>query len=464
MKNGAPGPTLALKPTVRLLAGPDRPVGLEEPGRRLRLPRADPGLAAFLRSLAEGGSTEEALCGSGTWAALERRYLLARVEQEGWIRYSFARDGRALATLEPLTRAFRFQALATDGPLRLSRFAWIRRLEDGSAALESPLGLARVRLREPEALAWAGQLVRPQTPATLAGAAGLEAGEARTFLSLLAAAGAAAPCDADGLLPEDRDPDLRPWEFHDLLFHSRSRLGRQDGPLGGTCRFLGELDPLPALKPPGPLPGVPLPEPAAPPEEPGFFRVLEARRSIREPRPSPPTLAQLGTFLHHVARIRAVAPPDPGAGRAYEAVSGPCPGGGGLHELELYLAVARCEGLDPGFYHYAAGRHLLEPWPDSGAGGRLLEQARESMGTSAGPDLLITLAARVQRVAWKYEAIAYALILKDAGVLFQQMYLVATALGLAPCALGAGDTETFARASGLPFTRETSVGEFALSG
>jgi SagB-type dehydrogenase family enzyme len=67
-------------------------------------------------------------------------------------------------------------------------------------------------------------------------------------------------------------------------------------------------------------------------------------------------------------------------------------------------------------------------------------------------------------VAWKYQAIAYALVLKNTGVLFQQMYLVATALGLAPCAIGTGDTQVFAQASGLDFSEESSVGEFALSG
>ncbi len=86
------------------------------------------------------------------------------------------------------------------------------------------------------------------------------------------------------------------------------------------------------------------------------------------------------------------------------------------------------------------------------------------MGAVAGPDILFTLAARIRRVSWRYQTIAYALILKNTGVLFQQMYLVATALGLAPCAIGAGDTQMFARASGLEYARETSVGEFALSG
>ena len=86
------------------------------------------------------------------------------------------------------------------------------------------------------------------------------------------------------------------------------------------------------------------------------------------------------------------------------------------------------------------------------------------MGPVPAPDILITVAARIQRVAWKYQSLAYALILKNTGVLYQQMYLVATALDLAPCAIGCGDTQAFAQASGLDFTQETSVGEFALSG
>jgi SagB-type dehydrogenase family enzyme len=458
--------TLALKPTVRLLEEEGRPVGLEEPGlRRLRLAQAAGAQGELLRALAQGGRTEEELCGSGSVAAMERRYLLARVEREGWICHSLAQAGRVLAVLEPLSREFRFPGAGGSGSWRLSRFAWLRRRDDGAAVLESPLGFARVVLPEAQALAWVGRLGRPQTPDSLADACGLTPALARALLHLLAAAGAVGRCGDDGLLPEDRDPDLRQWEFHDLLFHSRSRQGRHDQPVGGTFRFLGDLDPLPARKPALPGPGIPLPDPGPPPREPGFYQVLEARRSVRAPGIEPITLAQLGAFLHHVARIRAVAPADPGAGRAYEAVSGPCPGAGGLHEIELYLSVDRCAGVAPGFYHYAADRHLLEPWPDSAAAsGRLLRQAREAMGAAAGPDLLVTLAARIQRVSWKYQAIAYALIIKDAGVLFQQMHLVATALGLAPCAIGTGDTQVFAQVSGLDYARETSVGEFALSG
>lgn len=42
------------------------------------------------------------------------------------------------------------------------------------------------------------------------------------------------------------------------------------------------------------------------------------------------------------------------------------------------------------------------------------------------------------------------------------MYLVATAMEFAPCALGGGDSDLFVRAAGLEYTVESSVGEFVL--
>ncbi len=65
-------------------------------------------------------------------------------------------------------------------------------------------------------------------------------------------------------------------------------------------------------------------------------------------------------------------------------------------------------------------------------------------------------------MSWKYDAIAYAATLKHVGVLYQSMYLVATAMGLAPSALGSGDSDLFAAAAGTQYTVETSVGEFML--
>ena len=95
--------------------------------------------------------------------------------------------------------------------------------------------------------------------------------------------------------------------------------------------------------------------------------------------------------------------------------------------------------------------------------GGLLRDAAES--TAIAEDnlqVLLILAARFPRVAWKYESIAYALTLKHVGVVLQTMYLAATAMGLGPCAIGGGDADLFARAAGTDYYAETSVGEFLL--
>ena len=63
---------------------------------------------------------------------------------------------------------------------------------------------------------------------------------------------------------------------------------------------------------------------------------------------------------------------------------------------------------------------------------------------------------------WKYSGSAYALILKNAGVLCQSIYLVATARGLAACTLGSGDADLFAEAAGLDYLAESSVCEMLL--
>jgi SagB-type dehydrogenase family enzyme len=91
-----------------------------------------------------------------------------------------------------------------------------------------------------------------------------------------------------------------------------------------------------------------------------------------------------------------------------------------------------------------------------------LRDAQASAGLAQPPPLLITLASRFQRRSWKYAAIAYANTLKHVGVLYQTMYLVATAMGLAPCALGWGDADLFAAAVGTAYYAESSVGEFLL--
>lgn len=454
---------------------------LQPDGADLLIARADgqalrqrvPGSAVrtLLQALTEaGGCTDDlialAQAAEPTAPAAPLYYLLDRLEQRGWLSYNLIQDGQPLATLEPMSGACRPVALDDAAPgYRLSRFAWLRRTGE-EMLVECSLGQARLRLHDPRLAAALGPLAKPQTAATLAATLpGLTLATATGFLGLLASAQAIVPCDAAGTLPEDRDPVLRQWEYHDLLFHSRSRLGRHGHALGATFRFVDQLPHAPALKAPsgGPRFPLPRPDPAAPSLD--FFAVVAARRSLRHYGEPPLTLKQLGALLWHTARVQGHRPANPDDPRQYEATLRPVASGGAMHELELYLTVTRCTGLEPALYRYDPLDHVLEwiaaPSADTQA---LLTGAMAAAALETPPDVLITLAARFGRIAWKYEGMAYAAILKHVGVMYQQLYLVATALGLAPCALGAGDADRFAAAAGTYYYEETSVGEFALSG
>jgi SagB-type dehydrogenase family enzyme len=140
----------------------------------------------------------------------------------------------------------------------------------------------------------------------------------------------------------------------------------------------------------------------------------------------------------------------------------PYPSGGAAYELELYLAVDKCEGLARGFYHYDAGGHALVP-----IGVRthqleaMLTEAAFALGAPV-PQILITIAARFGRISWKYSSLAYALILKDVGVLTQTLYLMATDMGLGGCAIGSCNIDLFAKMTGIEFHVEGPVGQFAI--
>ncbi len=272
-----------------------------------------------------------------------------------------------------------------------------------------------------------------------------------------------------GLRPDEGDDNLVLWDFHDLLFHARSTEGRHANPLGGVYPYAGVISPPPAVRPRWPGKKIDLRKltpdssdaisPAA--------KLLRERHSTRifdDRRPI--TLAELARFLDGAARVQSTSSSrldlgDTGPEVAY-AVR-PYPSGGGSYELELYLAVDRCEGLTRGFYHYDAGGHALAP-----IGVRaheleaLLAGAAFAMGAPAAPQILITIAARFGRTSWKYSSIAYALILKDVGVLMQTFYLMATDLGLGGCAIGTADIDLFAKMTGIEFHVEGPVGQFAL--
>jgi SagB-type dehydrogenase family enzyme len=265
------------------------------------------------------------------------------------------------------------------------------------------------------------------------------------------------------------DDNLSLWEFHDLLFHARSTEGRHANPLGGVYAHAGTIAPLQAVRPPWPGKRIDLRRFSATPAHTtsAFAEVLQQRHSTRifdDRRPI--TLAELARFLDGSARVLSRSSHTEDLGDVRPLVSytaRPYPSAGASYALELYLAVDRCEGLRRGLYHYDAGTHALVPIAaDADALRALLTGAAFAMGAFAPPQILITIAARFGRVSWKYSALAYALILKDVGVLTQTLYLMATDMGLGGCAIGATDIDLFAKMTGIEFHVEGAVGQFAL--
>jgi SagB-type dehydrogenase family enzyme len=267
-----------------------------------------------------------------------------------------------------------------------------------------------------------------------------------------------------GLLIEDgaeADGRLATWSFHDLLFHARSRPGRTDEPSGAQYRHIEQ-------PPPAPWPAreghrvkleVPSFEDVVRRDRP-LSAVIEERHSVRTFADDPPTLGELAEFLWRCQRVRGVVPIEGANG--YAGVDRPYPSGGASADLELHLIVSRCEGLDPGLYAYDSYAHELVGEGPVAAARRLLDDAAIAAAGSLDPPILITITSRFPRISWKYERIAYALTLKHVGVLVQTMYLVATSMGLGACALGTGDPGAAARAFGLDWLAESSVGEMAL--
>ncbi|MFE0350364.1 SagB family peptide dehydrogenase [Streptomyces griseoluteus] len=388
-----------------------------------------------------------------------------------------------LLSVVPLSPRAEFapQPLPAHLPARLSRFTVLRYAE-GVLRLESPLSHHRAELLRPEASVLLARLCG--TPRDTAAAApseerGLPAvpeAVVDTALSYLTAAGLAVLAETGhdggpGSAPrfgEDHDPALLTWSPDDLLLHSRSRLGRHDGDIGATFEHAARLPAEPVVKATHGTRIIPLPRP----ELDELARSGPAFSTVMERGPSLPvgngelTRDQVGSLLYQTARVRALAAPGRGTPDDYLHSERPYSSLGNTYALELYLLFPperRNVWPAPGAYHYDPAAHALEKIdevPEALAELAVIAQAGGQL--TDPPELLITITARFRRASGKFSGIAYASVLKDVGALQQTLSLVATALGLGSCALAIGDADAAARALGLDWRTESSVGEFLI--
>lgn len=428
--------TVVLREGVGLVRREDGTHLLTCPPHTEELGRLDQQGRRLLKTLAHGPADLDGLRSDHeVSAAASTGALLRRLLHLGWLLVDRYADGRHLYSVIPMAPhperggypppeavASRFLSVSTDGE------RWL---------VASPRGHRRILLRDTALLRFLG------------GDDGDDPVGTRFRRDLWRA----------GLLTvkggRESFPEVQ-WSSIELAFHEQNRHGpRTGGPPFGYTKWAHDGSPAPSPRTPrfsGPT--VDLPPPGNDVRDPTLEEVTRARRSERRyDDESPMTIEQLGEFLHRAARTELVD------GR----VRAPYAAGGAAGELNVYLAVRRLRGLPAGMYRYDSYRHRLEVVE---RGGPVMEPmiAEASRASLDGepPQLLLVISARFSRLMRSYQGMTYGLILKNVGCLYQSMYNVATAMGLAPCALGWGTGDLFARATGFDPAVEASVGEFML--
>ncbi len=183
----------------------------------------------------------------------------------------------------------------------------------------------------------------------------------------------------------------------------------------------------PIIKPYKGQPFVPFPKERVPLDA-TLGDVLKRRTSIRDYQRRPIELKTLATLLEEGhGLVRWVS--------AYGEAKFPfrrAPSSGGLQSTELYAVVNDVVGLEPGVYHYQPERRGLT-LVDPGLMRRRVVRAclaQDWIGESA---VVLFLTCDLRKLLWKYGRRAYRMSHVDAGVLAQQLHLIATALGLGSC-------------------------------
>lgn len=242
-----------------------------------------------------------------------------------------------------------------------------------------------------------------------------------------------------GLLEGRADTDA---PVHEALFHSQTRNGfarTKIGKTGGTA---------PAKAPKArPQIALPMPDRAALiANDAPHALVAQQRESRRAQSVDPISRAQLGELLF----------------RCFYREDGRCPypSGGGIYPLTAYIVVHRCDGIAPGLYAYDALHHGLNMIAENEAALKgLLGDAAAAAGCTALPQILLVLSADMVTMRAAYGDLAYSLVLKEVGAVFQCVQLAGEAMKLAVCPLGVGNAAEFAKVSGLDKFDAPSVGE-----
>jgi SagB-type dehydrogenase family enzyme len=360
----------------------------------------------------------------------------------GLLRSFLIEDGHVLASRVGIGMRSPPACAAHQGSFRLSKFTYSRVINE-ELVVEAAISASRIILHDPRA---AAAFCSFSTPLRIASDAA-STGDAAVVIAL-----ATMLIDA-GMMVDTELPREPEWEFHDLLFQTWSRYGQVMLPYGRSSCVAPPTSQTPTMEHSN-LVRLPIPRGEEGLAFVSLAQILEARRSVRTYGQTLISLQQLGLFLYRCAARRTNSP---GEGSSY-----PYPSPGGRYPLRIHLILRCCAGVDPGLYSYdALGHQLLRRRGYDEHVERMLGDYAELADLqSANPQVLFVITTHHSQVA-DYLRMALANTLKEVGALYQTMYLVATAMGLAPCAIGGGNSQVFAALAGID-AAESVIGEFML--
>lgn len=158
-----------------------------------------------------------------------------------------------------------------------------------------------------------------------------------------------------------------------------------------------------------------------------FWKVITHRHSVRNFSKEPIKQKELSSLLFGMSGITR---------KSQKFAFRTVPSAGGLYPIEIYPIINNVEDITPGIYHYNIREHSLEFLKK---GDFRKQVANGCLGQSIAYKSAVNFlwSAVIPRSRWKYLQRCYRYIYLDCGHIGQNLYLIAEALNLGACTIGA---------------------------
>lgn len=183
------------------------------------------------------------------------------------------------------------------------------------------------------------------------------------------------------------------------------------------------------------------------PQQIDFWKVLLNRHSTRTFKDKPISLNDLSSLLFGMVGLTRIHP---------QFAFRTTPSAGGLYPIETYPIINNVDDVRPGVYHYDILHHELECLKE---GEFRKEVAEACLGQKMARDSALNFiwTAVMERSKWKYLQRCYRYIYMDCGHIGQNFYLIAEALGLGACSIGAIYDDELNTLLGIDGKTETAI-------